>query len=151
VVDTAADGIVVIDAEGTVQSFNGAAERLLGWRAAEVLGRSAGILVPAPQRDHLARALRGDLEAGLAWTAGAVHEMQALRKDGSCVDIRLSVGRVEQPDRPVFVGFLVDLTERKALEAERRRGEEQLRSLVGNIPGVAFRCRYQRDWAMLFI
>jgi PAS domain S-box-containing protein len=151
VVDTAADGIVVIDAEGTVQSFNGAAERLLGWRAAEVLGRSAGILVPAPQRGRLEQALRGDLEGGLVRIAGAVHEVQALRKDGSCVDIRLSVGRVEQPDRPVFVGFLVDLTERKALEAERRRGEEQLRSLVGNIPGVAFRCRYQRDWAMLFI
>ena len=151
VVDTAADGIVVIDARGAIQSFNGAAERLLGWRAAEVLGHSVGMLMTPQHRDILDRHLRSDLEAAFTRIVGPGHEVQALRKDGSRVDVRLSVGRVEQPGSPVFVGFLEDLTERKALEAERRRGEAQLRSLVGNIPGVAFRCRYQRDWKMLFI
>lgn len=150
-VDTAVDGIIIIDTQGTVRLFNGAAERLLGWTAAEVMDRNIHMLMPSPHRDAHDGYLRNHLETGLTKIIGSAREVEAVRKDGSLVPIRLAVGRVEQPGEPLFVGFLTDLTERKALERERRQGEEQLRSLVSNLPGVAFRCLNGGSWPMLFI
>ncbi|MFY3382589.1 PAS domain S-box protein [Paracidovorax sp. MALMAid1276] len=150
-VDTAVDGIVIIDARGTVRLFNGAAQRLLGWSAQEVLGQNIRMLMPQPHRDAHDSYLRNHIATGVAKIIGAGREVDAVRKDGTLVPIRLAVGRVEQPGEPLFVGFLTDLTERRALERERRQGEEQLRSLVGNLPGVAFRCLNGGSWPMLFI
>ncbi len=150
-VDTAVDGIVIIDARGTVRLFNGAAQKLLGWAAEEVVGQNIRMLMPQPHRDAHDSYLRNYLKTGLAKIIGEGREVDAMRKDGTLVPIRLAVGRVEQPGEPLFVGFLTDLSERKALERERRQGEEQLRSLVGNLPGVAFRCFNGGSWPMLFI
>jgi len=151
-VDTAVDGIVMIDGRGTVRLFNGAAERLLGWRADEVLGRNVNMLMPSPHREAHDGYLHRHLTTGHSTIIGVGREIEAQRKDGTLVPMRLSVGRVDQPGDPLFVGFLVDLSERKALEQERRRNEEQLRSLVGNLPGVAFRCHNDgNDWPMVFV
>src|SRR5256885_11977198 len=51
VVDTAVGGIVMIDGRGSIVSFNGAAERLLGWAGQEGLGRSARPPMPAAGGD----------------------------------------------------------------------------------------------------
>lgn len=151
VVDTAMDGIIMADAGGTIQSFNGAAERMLGWSSAEAVGRHVGMLVDPAFAAASDGYLPRDLARGEARQVGADKDIHVVRKDGALVPVRLVVGRVDLPGPPVLVGFLTDLTERNAIEQERRRGEEQLRSLVRNIPGVAFRCRYDADWSMLFI
>ena len=151
VLATAVDGIITIRADGVIQSYNKAAERLLGWREDEVLGRDVAMIVAPQHRESYEAYRRSHGETAFSRMTGSSRELEAQRKDGSPVMIRLAVGRVEQPGLPLYVGFLVDLTERRTLEAERRQGEAQLRSLVRNIPGVAFRCRFQSDWAMLFI
>jgi PAS domain S-box-containing protein len=151
VVDTAMDAIIIADADGTIQSFNGAAERMLGWSPQEAVGRHVSMLAGPAHAGTQGLYLPRDLSRGEARQVGADKDIHVRRKDGSLVPVRLVVGRVDLPGPPVLVGFLTDLTERRAIEQERRRGEEQLRSLVRNIPGVAFRCRYDADWSMLFI
>jgi PAS domain-containing protein len=48
IVDNAADGILTFDTSGTVRSFNPAAERLFGYKAADVIGQSLKRLMPLP-------------------------------------------------------------------------------------------------------
>ena len=52
IVDAAVDGIIVIDAHGRIEAFNPGAERLFGYRAAEVIGVNVSILMPQPYRDE---------------------------------------------------------------------------------------------------
>ena len=152
IADTAVDGIVMIDARGRVQSYNPAAERILGWRASEVLGQNVSMLMPEPDRSrhdgYLQRYLDGQ---GVGFVGASSREVHALRRDGSTVPIRLSVGRVQVDGDPLFVGFISDLSQRRAMEQELKRNEEQLRSLMANTPGVTFRCRHEADWPMLFV
>src|SRR6185503_13403246 len=52
VVESAVDGIVVIDASGRIEAFNPAAELMFGYREDEVLGRNVHILMPSPYREE---------------------------------------------------------------------------------------------------
>ncbi|MDY0107868.1 MAG: PAS domain S-box protein, partial [Giesbergeria sp.] len=149
--DTAVDGIITINGRGIVQSFNGAAERMLGWQAEEVIGRNVSMLMPDPHRSAHDGYLFTHLTTGHSSIIGRGREVDALRKDGSLLPIRLAVGRVAQSGETLFVGFLTDISARRAMENALRQREEQLRTLVGNIPGVAFRCRNEEHWPIEFI
>ena len=151
ITDTAIDGIITINGRGIVQSFNGAAEHLLGWRAEEVIGRNVSMLMPEPHQSAHDGYLSTHLTTGRSSIIGRGREVEALRKDGSVLPIRLAVGRVALPGEALFVGFITDISARRAMESALRRREEQLRTLVGNIPGVAFRCRNEEHWPMEFI
>ena len=151
ITDTAIDGIITINGRGIVQSFNGAAERLLGWSAEEVIGRNVSMLMPEPYQSAHDGFLSTHLATGRSSIIGRGREVEALRKDGSVLPIRLAVGRVALPGEALFVGFITDISARRAMEQELKASEQRLRSLMANIPGVTFRCRCDGDWTMLFI
>ncbi|MBY0454320.1 MAG: PAS domain S-box protein [Burkholderiaceae bacterium] len=151
VMETAVDGIIMIDAQGLVQSYNAAAQRILGWTAQEVLGRNVNMFIPEPHQNAHDGYLRRYCASGNSGISAAGREMEALHKDGTLVPVRLAVGRVQLPGPALFVGFVTDISLRRKMESALQRSEEQFRSLISNIPGVTFRCRYDRDWTTLFI
>lgn len=151
VVDTAVDGIIKIDGKGQIRSFNPAAERMLGWKAAEVVGRNVSLLMPAPHQQAHDSYLQHHLATGHTSIIGSGREVQALHKDGTLIDVRLAVGRVIMADQPLFVGFLTDMRQRNAMEKSLRKSEEQLRTLISNIPGVTFRRAPHALWQPLFL
>ena len=66
VIDTVIDGIITIDEGGIVQTFNLAAERMFGYSASEVVGRSVNMLMPEPDRSRHDEYIRRYLKTGEA-------------------------------------------------------------------------------------
>lgn len=111
-VDAALDGMVVIDASGTVLLYNAACERLFGYSADEVLGNNVNLLMTPRDRRNHDTYIRNYLRTGEARVIGKGRDVTGRRKDGTTVPIRLSVGELrDDADATLFIGTLHDLTE----------------------------------------
>ena len=112
VVDAALDGMVVIDAAGTVLLYNAACERLFGYSAQEVLGKNVNVLMTPTDRRKHDTYIRSYLRTGRAKVIGTGRDVTGRRKDGATVPMRLSVGELrDDAETTLFVGTLHDLTE----------------------------------------
>ena len=128
VIETAVDGIIIIDGRGTVQAFNKACETLFGYRAAEVIGQNVKILMPAPYRAEHDGYLENYRATGVRRIIGIGREVEGRRKDGSTFPMELSVGEA-RPHAPIFVGIIRDITERKRADAALREREARLHAI----------------------
>ena len=144
------DGVITIDKAGNIVDVNGAAERILGWRRADIAGRHISVLVSDVRQSgqhgllHYLRTGEGD-----AFQSSA--EIVYLRKDGAPVAVQRSMASARLAGQDVYVLFIADISERRAMLAALRDSEQQLRSLIGNLPGIAFRCATAENQPMLFI
>ncbi len=130
IIQSAVDGIVVIDGRGLIETFNPAAERLFGYSQAEVIGRNVSILMPPPYREEHDGYLCRYLETGEARIIGYGRDVKGQRRDGTVFPLHLSVGRMSIGGEPKFVGTLHDLSARDALQQQLRASEERWRSVI---------------------
>lgn len=134
------DGIVAIDADGVIDTFNPAAESMFGYRAAQVLGRNVSMLMPEPDRAAHASYLRQYRDAAAGQVVGAVREVSGLREDGSVFPMELAINRIESERPARFLGVIRDLTRFK--EVDRMKDEfvssvsHELRTPVTSIRGA---------------
>jgi diguanylate cyclase (GGDEF)-like protein/PAS domain S-box-containing protein len=121
VVDSSDDAILTKSSDGTITSWNRGAERLYGYTADEVLGRSIGIIEPrhreGEQQEILRRVFSGE--------SIVRYETDRTCKDGSVITVSLTISPVKDAhDRIVSAAVVArDITERK-------RYEERLRYLA---------------------
>ena len=134
IVESAIDGIITIDGHGLVQSFNPAAERLFGYRAAEVLGQNVAILMPPQDAEKHDAHIRRYLETRQPRIIGIGREVTGRRKDGTTFPMHLSVGEASIDGEITFIGIVRDLSERAALELRLR--EESALARIGEFAAV---------------
>jgi two-component system sensor kinase FixL len=134
VIDSAVDGIIVIDEHGRIESFNPAAERLFGHEEQEVLGRNVAMLMPSPYREEHDSYLSRYLATGNAKIIGGGRQVRGLRKDGSSFPLHLSVGEITIEGERKFTGILHDLTARLQIEEQLR--EQAALARLGEMAAV---------------
>ncbi len=130
VVETAVDGVILIDALGNVLMFNSACERLFQFPAEEVIGRNVKMLMPdSYSRDH-DKYIDNFNRTGEQKIIGIGREVMGRRKDGTTFPMNLSVGEAKQNDGSIFVGIIHDLTERERAERALRESSARLKAVV---------------------
>jgi len=129
IVDTAVDGIITINDQGTILFFNAAAERMFGHKAGDVLGREVGLIMPSPHREQHGSHLARYRATGVGRVIGTVLETEARRKDGTVFPIELSVSKVTGLD--LFTGIIRDISERQKLRRQLITTAEEQRRQIG--------------------
>ena len=126
VVESVLDGLITIDASGTILSFNAAAEQMFGYERSEVIGRNVSLLMPDPYHAEHDGYLRRFEETGDAHVIGIGREAAGRRKDGSMFPLDLAVSETVVDTERVFVGIVRDITERKQAEDRDRHYRQTL-------------------------
>lgn len=110
--NTAMDAVVVIDAQHSVQEFNPAAERLFGWRGADIHGHPLQeLLAPPPHARH----------RGILPLLHGYQESWGQARGGRVFPIEVSLGSLEDANQPLRVAIIRDISERKLAEAAMQR------------------------------
>lgn len=116
VLETVVDGIIIIDEQGVIESFNPAAEEIFGYRREEVIGKNVSMLMPEPYRVEHDGYLAHYLRTGQARIIGIGREVPGRRKDGSIFPLELAIAEMQLGDRRHFNGIVRDIGERKRSE-----------------------------------
>lgn len=116
IINNVLDGIITIDASGIVSSFNHSAEKLFGYRSEEMIGQNVNVLMPEPYHSEHDGHIERYLKTGERRIIGRVREVQARHRNGEVFPIELSVSQITRGGKPVFIGMIRDITERKRIE-----------------------------------
>jgi PAS domain S-box-containing protein len=126
VVDSVGEGIITINAEGVIETFNRAASQIFGYAPDEVIGTSIQRLMPEHMRAAHEHGLRRFVAGGEPHVIGKPGvELPAQRKDGTVFTVELTINAIRDDGKYRFVGILRDVTElKKSQEALREAVKE---------------------------
>ncbi|MBF0135221.1 MAG: PAS domain S-box protein [Magnetococcales bacterium] len=116
IVDTVVDGIVSIDDQGLILTFNPSAEKLFGYSREEVIGKNVRLLMPEPYHSQHDGYLRNYITTHEAKIIGIGREVVGQHKNGSVFPMELAVSEMQVEGRQMFTGIVRDITHRKKTE-----------------------------------
>ncbi|MAA65391.1 MAG: sensor domain-containing diguanylate cyclase [Alteromonadaceae bacterium] len=153
VIDNATVWINVFAADGKALIWNKAAEHISGYARQDVIGHSRIWRQLFPDRtfhDQLIKKATDTLNMG-----EQVSEVEApiVTRNGEKRLMSWSGRRLYDAHGKVagIIVIALDVTDRRNAEADARARERQLKTLMGNIPGMAYRCLFDESWTMKFV
>lgn len=138
VVKTAVDAIITIEADGIINAFNPAAERLFGYPAAEITGRNVALLMQSPDREAHDGYLQHYLQTGEKRIIGIGREVTARRRDGTTFPADLAVSEFTLGDRRLFTGIVRDTSARKQIETRQAQLLQELEAVNEDLKNFAY-------------
>ena len=152
VLDGADYSIISTNTDGTIVSFNNAAEEMLGYTESEVAGKATPELFHDPDEieqqarklsAELGQTVKPDFEAFVAKARlyePEDREWTYIRKDGSRIPVYLSITALHDDQNEIigFLGIAADLSEKKEIQASLRSSEAQYRTLFDHAGDAIF-------------
>ncbi|MBS1218496.1 MAG: signal transduction protein [Proteobacteria bacterium] len=138
VVDTAAEGIVVVNEQGVIDTFNAAAEKLFGYAAQEIRGRPLGWLLP--------ECVTGK---GAPLPAARELETYGVRRSGKSAPMAVRSSELHISGRRMITLMVADISERKAAEEELLKAEKRYRDLVETAHDLVWSVDPEGRWSYL--
>lgn len=157
IVKSTDDAICSLNLDGSVASWNRAAEKIFGYRAEEIIGRSISLLFPFDRRDELIDNLQ-QIRRG---ESVGRYETLRVRKDGQFIPVSQTVSPIKDESGKIIGASAIarDITQRKREERERTElvqeltdALKQVKTLSGLLP-ICASCKRIRDdrgyWQLL--
>ncbi|MEW5804809.1 MAG: PAS domain S-box protein [bacterium] len=132
-VESTDDGISSQTLDGIITSWNHGAEKIYGYSAQEVVGRSISIMFPPERLDELPEISR-KLKAGESISN---YETVRVRKDGTRININLTISPIKDKNGKTIGAVIIehDITKRKRMEGELNQYRSYLEALVDSRAG----------------
>lgn len=127
ILDGCLDAVISINTMGQVEYFNPAAEKLWGYGADEVVGKTMGFLAPSGLREEHDAGFERYLRTGQKKVIGVGREVKILTKDQREIDVLLTLSEIRTSNDHFFTAFIKDITQekkhREAAELERLKSK----------------------------
>ena len=149
IVESSEEAIYGKNLDSLIVSWNPSAERLFGYSAEEIIGRSTAVLFPKNRRDEMLEILasirRGDVIG--------VQETERLHKSGRIIPVSITVSPVRNSSSDVIGASAIcrDISKQKQAELDRQQliqslmsASKQVRVLTGLLP-ICATCKRIRD------
>jgi PAS domain S-box-containing protein len=133
-VDAALDAIVTMNADGRIEEFNPAAERVFGYPRQLVVGRQVEeTLVPPDQRDAHRHGLTEYLATGTGALIGRLVEVVAMRADGTEFPAEIAITPLKLGGETLFTAFIRDISERREAIRALEESEQHRRNILASM------------------
>lgn len=144
-VETVHEAIILIDDQGVIKFVNPSTETLFGYCAKELIGQKVNLLMPPQYSKIHDNYLANFFQDDASRVINSGRELTAVRKNGSHFHVHVSAGVIYQKTRRLFVGVIIDISERKRLQEgvvkatlleQRRIGQELHDGLGQQLTGL---------------
>ncbi|MBB1521465.1 PAS domain S-box protein [Aquipseudomonas guryensis] len=156
--------IIATDPDGLINLFNTGAERLLGYRAEEVIGQhSPALFHLAEEVDRRGQRLTQQLGRPISGFEVFIHHARSGEpetrqwtyqcKDGRQRRVNLTVSAMFDGAGRIsgFLGIASDISELQQANRALQKSESRFRGLVANLPGLVYRCENDVEWTMRYM
>ncbi len=137
VVRSAVVGVITMDAQGIVESFNVSAEKIFGYTRDEVLGKNVNMLMGSPEAEKHDSFLQQYRSSADPLERIESREVQGRRKDGQVVYLDLGINEVRTESSHFFTGMIRDITLQKKAVDDLANAHLQLKSVFNSATQVA--------------
>ncbi|MDY0008643.1 MAG: ATP-binding protein [Bdellovibrionales bacterium] len=125
ILDNMLDGAITTNADGIIENYNKASERIFGYTAQEAIGKSIEALMP-----ERFTGTTGQYQISAYLGIGEddsllMRELEGRRKDGSAFPIEASVAKIDIDGQVAYTGIVRDITERKEIETTLQQAKTQ--------------------------
>jgi PAS domain S-box-containing protein len=145
IIQAAQDAIVLGDEEGSILSWNEAAQNMFGYTSEEVVGNSLTLLMPHRYRQAHQQGLERVRSTGETRVIGKTVELHGLRKGGEEFPIELSLSRSAETEEVFYCGIIRDISERKLAEQSLKESVERFQKIFATSNDAIFVCDLQDE------
>ncbi|MDQ6845522.1 MAG: PAS domain S-box protein, partial [Bacteroidota bacterium] len=125
-ITAAPEGIVEIDPSGKILLWNPMCEKIFGWKTGEVKGKIMGeIILTEKRREEYTKGMNGLLKDEVKYLDRTL-ELTAINKAGEDLFITLTISKLNDRDKTVFIAFVKDVSEKKKAEVALKKRKRQL-------------------------
>jgi PAS domain S-box-containing protein len=141
---SAQDAIVMMDNQSNISYWNESAERIFGYPKVEALGKNLHqfLTVKKHYQAYLHNA-QFFQQTGQGTLVGKTVELTAIKRNGTIFPVEISFSAVKLKDKWHALGIVRDITERNHAEQALRESQQQLRSIISNLPVILYRINQQ--------
>jgi len=135
IIASSQDALITVNEQDRILEFNPAAERMFGYKRADVVGRKMStVCIPGHLREAHDFGMQRMLKTGFFKSSYGRLETVALRADGSLFPVEITISAGNAGGRVIIAGAIRDISDRKAAEAERVRLTKLLNEAIESLP-----------------
>ena len=135
-VESAPNGILVVDDQGTIKLVNTSTEKLFGYKRLELLGQSVETLVPYRKIDDHLKLRNSFLQKPEARLMGAGRDLSGRRKDGTEFPVEIGLNPIERNGRHGVLATVIDISERIQAQDHQKLLVRELQHRTQNLFAV---------------
>ncbi len=147
--ETAANMIISVNQAGIIVNCNKRVTEILGYKQEELIGKNLAKIIYREDFEKAIKNIQNVMESGSTYNK----TVRMVKADGQKIFTKVNSSGINKSNRKYEIAVCIvdDITESKIAQEKLIESEKKLGNLMSNLPGMAYRCKNDQNWTMLFI